>query len=158
MHTQPIKRFFTHSTCLQVAMQQSQRSAPVLGIELAPRENNTTIWSDKIQFQASDTELYPIIATLLNYREGCQFGYHGTEKDKLLKITNQQDGINFFMRQNSTDRTYYTTLDENTRFELVAVCTSILMDREQMNSANDILCIVRALESRRAQLNNRVEV
>jgi len=67
----------------------SRNGHPTINLEVAPRQEGTMLWDQKIILQMSVQELPVLAATLLGYRQSCEF----KRQTKGIQIERQQASL-----------------------------------------------------------------
>ncbi|MEZ8238608.1 MULTISPECIES: hypothetical protein [Vibrio] len=147
-----IKRYFNNGVCAQVSQQHNTRKIITVAIELIPRESDNNDYENKILVQLKESEVSVLLETLLLYREEMSIGNHGSNNDKMLTVRNQNNGLFIFMREGRKETQLTFVIDEDARFELLTLVADVVAKRDKI-SVKDVLDLLRALSSRRAQLN-----
>lgn len=148
------KRYFTSAMGCQVAQQFNARDTLTIGIELYPRVDNKSVYSEKIQVQLKDGEVAELLDVLMMYRGEFSIGYHGTKKDKAITMRNQDNGLFVLGAQKSTGLQYNFVIEECNRYELLTLVAKTLAQRDGV-TIKDALDLSRSLAQRRAQLHAR---
>jgi len=148
------KRFFSHSTCLQLTEERNTYGINTITVDLAPMVNGKADFGRKIQFQLSEAELNELGGVIFAMDKSKHFesGYHGSDKNKLLKISLVNEGINFFMLE-SAEKKLYTTLSYDRYFDVYITVLGAIARREQV-SLRDIELSIHRINQGIAALTN----
>lgn len=146
-----VKRYFTSNTCCQVSQELNARNTLTVSIELIPRVDGKNDYSRKVISQCKDNEVPMFLELLLMYRETYETRYHGSNKDKMMHLKNQTDGIFLFMREEKENLQHTFVIQDEFRYELVILFADVLAKRDGIG-IDDVFNTIRLLATRRAQL------
>jgi hypothetical protein len=146
-----IKRYFTKHQCFQIDQQINANNIWTVAVELYPRRNKESIYSEKIQVQLALSEVSVLLDTLFMYRDSMELKNHGPDKDKIFSLKNNGPGLFVFMRQGKLNHQMNMVLDEDVRYDLITLVSDVLAKRDGV-AIKDVLDISRSLAYRRHQL------
>ncbi|QSV17507.1 hypothetical protein [Photobacterium ganghwense] len=134
-------RFFNSAYCLQMNQQFNERGTLTIGLELAPMVDGKTDFSNKMSFQCKPEELAEITRVLVKQTQSIDFRYHGTKKNKSLRVANADNGGIGFAISLGKQNYRYLTVPEFQRVEVVDIFVSTLAIKLGQSIGDTILLV-----------------